>query len=86
LIDSETWIPYRLAEDAIVKVSIYDSKGRIFRTIHLGHQPAGNYLHKDRAVYWDGRNNAGEKVASGIYYYQLQAGRFSAIRKLVVQK
>jgi hypothetical protein len=82
----ETWIPYRLAEDATVKVSIYDSKGGVVRVIDLGHQPAGNYVHKDRAVYWDGRNNAGEKVASGIYYYQLQAGRFSAIRKLVVQK
>jgi hypothetical protein len=82
----ETWIPYRIAEDATIKVSIYDSKGRTVRVIDLGHQPAGSYLHKDRAAYWDGRNNAGEKVASGIYYYQLQAGHFSAIRKLVVLK
>jgi hypothetical protein len=82
----ETWIPYRLAEDATVKISIFDSKGRMVRAIHLRHQPAGNYVHKDRAVYWDGRNNAGEKVASGIYYYQLQVGSFSAIRKLVIQK
>lgn len=82
----ETWIPYRLAEDATVKVSIYDSKGRMVKVIDLGHKPAGSYVHKDRAVYWDGRNNAGEDVASGIYYYQLQAGRFSAVRKLVVQK
>jgi hypothetical protein len=82
----ETWIPYRLAESATVKVSIYDSKGRTVRVIDLGHRPAGSYLHKDRAAYWDGRNNSGEKVASGVYYYQLQAGRFSAIRKLVVQK
>jgi hypothetical protein len=82
----ETWIPYRLAEDAKVKVSIYDSKGRTVRVIDLGHQPAGSYLHKDRAVSWDGRNNSGEKIANGIYYYQLQADRFSAIRKLVVQK
>ena len=82
----ETWIPYRLAEDATIKVSIYDAKGRTVRVIDLGHQPAGSYLHKDRAVYWNGRNNSGEKVASGIYYYQLQSGHFSAIRKLVVLK
>jgi hypothetical protein len=82
----ETWIPYRLAEDATIKISIYDSRGITVRVIDLGHQPAGSYLHKDRAAYWDGCNNTGEKVASGIYYYQLQAGHFSAIRKLVVLK
>jgi hypothetical protein len=72
----ETWIPYRLAEDANVKVSIYDSKGRTVRVIDLGHQPAGSYLHKDRAVSWDGRNNSGEKIANGIYYYQTSSRPF----------
>ena len=69
----ETWLPYQLTEPASVALSIYDSKGQLVRQLQIGHQPAGTYISRDRAVYWDGKNELGESVASGIYYYQIQA-------------
>jgi hypothetical protein len=81
----ETWIPYQLRESAEVVIRIYDSTG-IVRTLNLGQRAAGFYLGRHRAAYWDGKNEAGEKVASGIYLYQFQAGDFSAMRKMVVVK
>jgi hypothetical protein len=82
----ETWIPYRLALDASVVLSIYDQTGTVVRTIRVGHQPAGVYESKVKAIYWDGRNDAGERVASGVYFYTLTANDFTATRKLVVVK
>jgi hypothetical protein len=58
----------------------------MIRTLNLGHQPAGRYTTKSKAAYWDGRDSLGEKVASGVYYYQLQAGEFRATRKMVILK
>ncbi|MBM3239173.1 T9SS type A sorting domain-containing protein [Candidatus Poribacteria bacterium] len=82
----ETWIPYRLSDEADVTVYIYDSRGQLVRSFFLGTNPAGTYLDRGKAVYWDGKNNAGERVASGVYFYQLKAGRFSDTRKLAVMK
>ena len=82
----ETWIPFKLAQNAPVSISIYDTKGQLIRTIALGQQNAGIYTTKDKAVYWDGRSNTGEKVSSGVYYYTLQAGDFTATRKMVIMK
>ena len=82
----ETWIPFKLATDAPVTIRIYNTKGQIIRTISFGNRNAGIYTTKDRAAYWDGRCRLGEKVASGVYYYQLQAGEFSAVRKMVILK
>ena len=82
----ETWIPYHLAHAADVTLTIYDTTGVTVRQLHLGHQPAGYYTDKTQAVYWDGRNNLGETVGSGVYFYHLQAGGFSATRKLVILK
>ena len=82
----ETWIPYQLAQDSEVTISIYDGKGQFVRFINLGAKFAGVYFTKNRAVYWDGRNGYGEKVASGLYFYQLKAGDFSATRKMVILK
>jgi len=82
----ETWMPYQLAQDASVTVCIYNLKGQLIRTIALGQKAAGTYLAKDRAVYWDGRDNVGEKVASGMYFYTLQAGEFIATRRMVIIK
>jgi hypothetical protein len=82
----DTWIPYQLREDADVVVRIYDAAGRLMRTLSLGHKPAGFYVSRDRAVYWDGRNEAGETVASGVYFYTIQAGGYTAIRKMVVKQ
>ena len=82
----ETWIPYRLAKDADVTLTIYDTRGVLVRGLDLGYQPAGFYTNRGRAVYWDGRNESGESVASGVYFYQLRAGGFSEIRRMVIVK
>ena len=82
----ETWIPYQLSEPAEVSVSIYSVDGKLVRTLELGQVPAGVYSDKERAAYWDGRNAAGEPVASGVYFYTLRAGDFSATRKMVIRK
>ena len=82
----ETWIPYRLAEDAFVTLTIYDGTGQVVRTIDVGHQTAAAYESRSQAIYWDGRNQIGEKVASGIYFYHLSAGDYSATRKMLILK
>ena len=82
----ETWIPYRLAEDAFVTLTIYDQTGRVVRTLEVGYQIASAYENRSKAIYWDGRNGLGEGVASGIYFYHLSAGDYSATRKMVILK
>ena len=82
----ETWIPYQLAADTDVEIRIYDARGSLVRSLELGHQRAGIYTGRGRAAYWDGRNDIGERVASGIYFYQLQAGNLSLLRKMVILK
>ena len=82
----ETWIPYRLAEDAFVTLTIYDLSGQIVRTFDIGHRIAAAYENQSKAVYWDGRNDVGERVASSVYFYTLMAGDYSATRKMVILK
>ena len=82
----ETWIPYRLAEDAVVNLTIYDTAGRVVRSIDLGYKPAAVYENRSKAIYWDGRNEFGEGVASGVYFYHLSTGDYSATRKMLIVK
>ena len=82
----ETWIPYQLAKPAEVTLHIYAVNGALVRMLDLGHQPAGVYRIRSRAAYWDGRNAVGEKVASGLYFYTLTAGDFTATRKMLIRK
>ena len=82
----ETWIPYQLAKDADVTLTIYAVNGHVVRKLALGHQPAGMYQNRSRAAYWDGRNAFGEPVASGVYFYVLTAGDFTATRKMLIRK
>ena len=91
----ETWIPYRLAEDAFVTLTIYDLSGRVVRTLDMGHRIASAYENRSKAIYWDGRNRLGDRVASGVYFYQLRVensrsetgvGDYSATRKMVILK
>ena len=82
----ETWIPYQLAESAEVTLTIYDTNGQLVRRLALGHQAAGIYRSRSRAVYWDGRNQLGESVASGLYFYTLTAGEFTATRRMLILK
>ena len=82
----ETWIPYRLAEDAFVTLTIYDGSGRVVRRFDVGHQIASAYESRSKAIYWDGTNELGERVASGVYFYHLSAGDYSATRRMLVIK
>ena len=82
----ETWIPYRLAEDAFVTLTIYGLGGRVVRTLDVGHRTAAAYENRSKAIYWDGRNGLGERVASGVYFYHLSAGDYSATRRMVILK
>ncbi len=82
----ETWIPYQLANPSDVHIIIYDTHGAIVRRLELGHQRAAHYTSRSRAAYWDGRNAVGERVASGVYFYHLQADNLSFLRKMVILK
>ena len=82
----ETWIPYRLAVDGFVTLTIYDPRGRVVRRLDVGHQTASVYERRSQAIYWDGRNEVRDRVASGIYFYTLTAGDYSATRKMVILK
>ena len=82
----ETWIPYELAMDTDVRITIYNSNGVVIRSLLLGHQSAGYYTDRERAAYWDGRNAYGEQVASGVYFYQLETDTVSSMRKMVILK
>ena len=82
----ETWIPYRLAEEAFVTLTIYDLSGQVVRTLEVGHRMASVYETRSKAIYWDGRNEVGEQVASGVYYYHLSTGDYAATRKMLIVK
>ena len=82
----ETWIPYQLSSPSDVTLTIYNVRGVVIRQLVLGYQSAGVYYSQSRAVYWDGRNQLGEPVASGIYFYTLTAGEFTATRKMLIRK
>ena len=82
----ETWIPYQLSKAADVSVTIYASDGSVVRTLALGHQDAGMYKNRSQAAYWDGKNELGESVASGLYFYTLTADDFTATRRMLILK
>ena len=82
----ETWIPYQLGTSSDVQITIYNAAGRVVRTLTLGHQSEGYYTDQSRAAYWDGRNVIGERVSSGVYFYQLQADIISSPRKMLILK
>ncbi len=82
----ETWIPYHLAKASDVQITIYDARGAVVRQLDLGHQREGYYTHRSRAAHWEGKNDVGERVATGIYFYQLQADNVSFLRKMVILK
>ncbi len=82
----ETWIPYQLSESAKVTVTIYNVKGEMVRHFALGHQAAGDYRSRARAIHWDGKNQFGEKVSTGVYFYRFTAGDFSATRRMLIIK
>ena len=82
----ETWLPYQLTNDAKITIHIYSSTGQLVRNLDLGFQQAGYYIGKSRAAYWDGRNDLGERLASGVYFYQLITPQALTTRKMVIRK
>jgi surface antigen len=85
-LNPETWIPFQLAESARVTLTIYDATGKRIRLLDLGYMPLGYYTTRGRAAYWDGRNDEGERVSSGVYFYELSAGNFKSVKKMVILK
>ena len=79
----ETWIPYQLAEDSEVTIRIYNAAGQLIRRLSVGYKEAGLYITKDAAAYWDGRADSGEYVSSGVYFYNIRAGGYSATKKMI---
>jgi len=69
------------AMPAYVSLEVFDLRGRMVRTLVEGEREAGSY-----AVFWDGTDNAGRKVPSGVYFYRIQAGNYSQTRKMVLLK
>jgi hypothetical protein len=82
----ETWIPYQLHEANEVVIRIHNVSGELVRELRLGYKSAGQYMTQDRSAYWDGRNEAGERVSSGVYFYNIQAGNYNATMKMIVKK
>ena len=82
----ETWIPYELSQDSAIKLSIYDAGGQLVRWMEVGFQEAGIYSSREKAIYWDGKSQDGERVASGVYFYSLELGEESQTRRMVILK
>jgi hypothetical protein len=82
----ETWLPYQLKEGSHIVIQIFSLKGELIRKFDLGYKPAGLYISRGNAVYWDGRNESGEQVASGLYIYSIEAGDLRATRKMVIAR
>jgi flagellar hook assembly protein FlgD len=82
----ETWIPFHLKSEASVSIRIFNLSGQLVKTLDLGNMDAGVYVSRTKAAYWDGKNEAGEEVSSGIYFYTLQAGDFNSTKKMVVRR
>jgi len=82
----ETWIPFQLTEGAIVKISIYNSSGKLIKTLDLGFRTSGYYLSKDRSAKWDGRDENGEESSSGVYFYTIQAGKYIENGKMILTR
>jgi len=82
----ETWLPFELFDAADVAITIYDARGRVVRTLSLGRRPAGFHVTRRDAAHWDGRNERGEAVSSGVYYYEWVAGETRRVRRMVVAR
>jgi hypothetical protein len=80
----ETWIPYRLKENANVIIEIHEVTGKLIRKLDLGYKQSGFYISRYDAAYWDGKDKNGEKVSSGLYFYTIRAGNFIDTRKMVI--
>lgn len=79
--NNRTTIAYRLPEEAYVKLKIFNLNGELVKVLFDGVQHAG-----DHHFFWDGTNYHGQEVASGLYVYAIEAGKYSEHRKMVLLK
>jgi len=79
--DQATKIEFTLAKSGFVNLRIYDILGRKVRTLVSEHISSGY-----KSVLWDGKNDSGKDVASGIYFYRIEVGEFTASKKMVILK
>ncbi|MEW6482045.1 MAG: T9SS type A sorting domain-containing protein, partial [bacterium] len=79
------YIPFKLSKDSNVSLEIYNILGQKVRTIELGQRKKGSYTQKDRAIFFDLKNNAGQNLSSGLYFYKIKAGDFSAVKSMIVK-
>ena len=82
----ETWIPFELSQDSKVSVTVYDVVGTPVRSISIGYLQAGSYVSQSRAIYWDGKTDTGERVASGTYFYTLKTADYVSTQKMIILK
>lgn len=82
----QTWIPYSLATDSVVVISIYNMEGTMVKKLDIGRKSAGNYTSRDASAFWDGKNSAGETVSSGIYFYVLETEKFKSVKKMMLKR
>ena len=82
----ETWFPFQLSRPSEVTITIHNASGQLVKTLNLGYKQSGHYLNKAKAACWNGKNERGERVASGIYFYTMQTRNFTATGKVVILK
>jgi hypothetical protein len=83
----EVWLPFVSSESGQASVSIYDISGRIVRYLDLGHVEPGLYISKPRAPMWDGRDNHGNSMPSGVYFYSVAIdGSVIGLRKAILER
>ena len=75
-----------MSQDSEVKIWIYDVGGQLVRSMEVGFQEAGIYSSREKAIYWDGKNQDGEPVSSGVYFYSLEMGTGSQTKQMVILK
>ncbi len=80
----DTWLPYHLARSSDVTISIYSISGQLVRILSLGRKEAGFYTDKGKAAHWNGKNDSGEELASGLYFCVMRAGNFTKTRKMLL--
>ena len=80
------YIPFKLSEDAEVVVEVYNILGQKVKTIEAGWKKAGLYITKEKALFWNGKNDRGDKLSQGLYFINLKAGKYSGRQRLVIQR
>jgi len=84
--NAETFLPLALSKPEHVVITICDPMGRLVRKLNLGYKKAGYYLDRDKAAYWDGKNDEGEVMPSGLYFYLFDAGNIRTTKKIILLK